>query len=432
MTYQRNIMVWLVFFITVLSSPCFGNDDDTRKAEAKSPANRALNLPYAFYNENFGLAVGYAYGIYGFPQRQAALVATAMAGHNGSAMGFLMATDILLPWSKRLFLDPIISIGYFNEADAYIDGNPDFAGHRSGSNDSDKDNFVNGDGWDNYFRMRFKYLLPIGHGKTQIIPDYVLENGFLKSGASGGTSLNPFKSGRSFFELRPFYRNQQIDGNDIDAESKTNGLDFVLFWDNRDFPLNPTKGNAFRLKVSRDFGILDSSNSWTSIESEVDLYLPLGSSDWFRQRVFAFDVWTSYSPTWDEKEDQTITGRPPAYSGATLGGLLRMKGFASQRFSDKAAIYYSAEMRLTPKWNPFESWPWLQRHVGVQWVQFAPFVEIGRVAPSWNLPDLHSDLKWCAGLAARAFAKGLVVRMDSAASEDGVNVQMMINYPFQF
>ena len=38
--------------------------------------------------------------------------------------------------------------------------NPAFPDERAGSIDSDKDNFIDGDGWDNFFRLKFKYLLP--------------------------------------------------------------------------------------------------------------------------------------------------------------------------------------------------------------------------------------------------------------------------------
>jgi hypothetical protein len=41
------------------------------------------------------------------------------------------------------------------------------------------------------------------------------------------------------------------------------------------------------LKFQRDFGWFDSSNSWTVVDGELDKYFPLGSSDWFRQRVLA-------------------------------------------------------------------------------------------------------------------------------------------------
>ena len=52
-------------------------------------STRTLSLPYAFYNESFGFAVGYVYGIVGRPQKQATLLATVMAGSKGSALGFI-------------------------------------------------------------------------------------------------------------------------------------------------------------------------------------------------------------------------------------------------------------------------------------------------------------------------------------------------------
>lgn len=108
-----------------------------------------------------------------------------------------------------------------------------------------------------------------------------------------------------------------------------------------------------------------------------------------------------------------------------------MRGYPSQRFNDKAAVYYSAELRLIPKWNPFDGWPWLQ-NIGVQWIQVTPFFELGRVAPSWNIEELHSDMQWNAGVGLRLWAKGIVARIDAAASDEGARVQMMIGQPFQF
>lgn len=87
---------------------------------------------------------------------------------------------------------------------------------------------------------------------------------------------------------------------------------------------------------------------------------------------------------------------------------------------------------MIPRWNPFDNWDWLQKHVGIQWVQVVPFAEVGRVAPDWNPRELHSDMKWSAGLGIRFWAKGLVARIDTAASGEGGNVQMMISQPFQF
>ena len=421
--------IFLLFFL-LHSVSAFGQG--VRVGPDGEFSEQTLSLPYAFYNESFGFAVGYVYGVVGRPQKQATLLATVMAGSKGSAMGFLVGRDLQMPRVERLFLDPVVSVGYFKDNDAYINGNPDFPDERAGSNDSDKDNFVEGDGWDNFFRLKFKYLLPLGTGRDQIIASYKIKEGLLESGATGGTSLNPLKSGLSYLELRPFYRSQQIDGDDVDETTKTNGLDFSVFWDNRDFYANPSKGFGLRGKASRDFGWFDSSDSWTNVEGELDVYIPFQLGDWLRQGVIALDYWTSFSPTWDEQPDGTVDNRPPSYAGSTLGGLWRMRGYPSQRFNDKAAVYYAAELRLIPRWNPFKRWHWLQQYVGIQWLQFVPFVEIGRVAPSWNIETLHSDMKWSAGLGIRAWAKGIVARIDFAASEEDFKVQMMVAQPFQF
>ena len=421
--------IFLLFFL-LHSVSAFGQG--VRVSPDGEFSEQTLSLPYAFYNESFGFAVGYVYGVVGRPQKQSTLLATVMAGSKGSAMGFLVGRDLQMPRVERLFLDPVVSVGYFKDNDAYINGNPDFPDERAGSNDSDKDNFVEGDGWDNFFRLKFKYLLPLGTGRDRIIASYKIKEGLLESGATGGTSLNPLKSGLSYLEMRPFYRSQQIDGDDVDETTKTNGLDFSVFWDNRDFYANLSKGFGLRGKASRDFGWFDSSDSWTNVEGELDVYIPFQLGDWLRQGVIALDYWTSFSPTWDEQPNGTVDNRPPSYAGSTLGGLWRMRGYPSQRFNDKAAVYYAAELRLIPHWNPFKRWHWLQQYLGIQWLQFVPFVEIGRVAPSWNIETLHSDMKWSAGMGIRAWAKGIVARIDFAASEEDFKVQMMVAQPFQF
>jgi hypothetical protein len=60
------------------------------------------------------------------------------------------------------------------------------------------------------------------------------------------------------------------------------------------------------------------------------------------------------------------------------------------------------------------------------------FVEVGRVTSEWDIRRLHSDKKWDAGLGMRGMTKGVVVRIDTAASAEGFGVQMIIAQPFQF
>jgi hypothetical protein len=424
------LLCGMAVLVSAAASPAFGQG--IRVGPDGQVVESTLSMPYAFYNENFGFATGYIYGVVGQPQKQATLLATAIAGTKGSAMGVLAGRDLQMPYVDRLFMDPMVSVGFFKDAEAFIDGNPKFPNKRAGSNDSDPDDFIQGDGWDNFFRLRFKYLLPIGHGRDRIIGAFHIKDGLLVSGAAGGDSLNPIESGRSYLELRPFYRWLQIDGDDFKTDLKTNGLDLSFFWDNRDFYANPSRGFGLRGRSSRDFGWFDSSNSWTNLDAELDLYLPFQLGAWLRQGVLALDCWTSYSPTWNEKSDGSIANNPPAYTGSTLGGLWRMRGFPTQRFNDKAAVYYAAELRMIPEWNPFDRWPWLQQYVGIQWLQFVPFVEIGRVAPEWNAEELHSDMQWCAGLGVRVWANGIVARIDAAYSTEGIGVQMMIAQPFQF
>jgi hypothetical protein len=103
------------------------------------------------------------YAVTGYPQKQAALISSAMAGSKGSGLGFLMGRDLQMPFLDRLFQDANFQAGYFQDLDLYVNGDRDFPDERAGSNDSDEDNFVTSDGsWDYFFRLRFKYLLPMG------------------------------------------------------------------------------------------------------------------------------------------------------------------------------------------------------------------------------------------------------------------------------
>lgn len=394
---------------------------------------QVLKIPYGFWNEKFGFSAGYVYGVTGYPQKQSALIGTGMVGSEGSAAFYLLARDVQLPSTERWFLDAIASISYLAESDVYLDGNPEYPDVRAGSNDSEFEDFVQGEGWDNLFNLRFNYLLPFGEGKHTVIDTYRIDRGMLVAADENESSWNPSKTGKTYVEVVPFYRFQQITGDDIDdTDIKTNGFELALYWDDRDFFANPSSGHSLLVRLSNDFGWFDSNESWSSIEFELDKYFSLGTSENFRQRVVAFDFWTSYSPTWEEDQEGEITNRPPPYAGSTLGGLFRMRGYPAQRFNDKAAIYYGAELRMIPYWNPFDRWPWLQKYVGVEWLQLVPFVEIGRVAPSWQLEELHSDLKVDAGFGLRLWAKGLVVRVDTAVSEEDFGIQMMVNHPFQF
>jgi len=417
----------------LLLAPAAGRAQEDALSPPHEPqASNEIKIPYAFYNDLFGAAGAFVYSRSGFLQKQSRLIGTGMLGTLGSGMLFLRAQDLLVPGFDRLFADPILSVAYFNGEYAYVSGNPRYPSQQAGTNGSAYGNYLTGDGWDNYLRLSFRYLLPIGWGRDHVVNDYHLEGGLLVSGATGGESLNPLASGKTFVELRPFYRSLTVDASTLKTTQKTNGIDVSLIWDNRDFFTNPSVGQSITLRWSRDFGWLDSTNSWSVVAGELDQYFSLGASDWFRQRVIALDMWTALSPSWDYRPDGTIANRSPIFAGANLGGIWTMRGYRFARFSDKAGIYYSAEYRMIPRWNPFMSWSWLQEQLGVDWIQLVPFAELGRVAPSWDLSELHSSMKWDLGFGVRVLAKGLLVRVDLAGSPEGAAVQMMVGHPFQF
>jgi hypothetical protein len=407
----------------LLGSIAAGQDILVNQDEEFEP--KTAVAPFAFYNENLDFGVGATFVSSGFVQEQMSLLLGGFYTTNGSMSFFFFGSDTKIPLGDRLFLDSRISLSEFQEFETYRDGNPRFPFERAGSHDSDEDNFIEGDGDDDFVRLNFKYLLPIGQGRDTVINTYVLDQGLLAEGATGGDQcFNPLESGRTYVELETFYRNQTVDAEYLDSVLRTNGLRLSLRYDNRDFAVNPSRGNALRMSVSRDFGAFDSTGSWTAVEGEFTQFVPFEPTEHFRQITLALNLWTSYAPTWEED-----SGRPPPFAGATLGGLNRLRGYPEGRFYDKAAINYVAELRLIPDWNPVgpdSVLDWLE----VDWIMFAPFVEVGRVAEHWSVSALHRDMKWSAGVGLRAMAKHVVLRIDTAYSPEGMRVQMMVLHPF--
>ena len=390
-------------------------------------------LPYAFYNQYFGAAVGAAYGASGIPQKQMSFVASAMAGTEGSAAIYFLGKDIQVPGCERLFLDPWLSAGYFQNQNIYIQGNPKYANQQAGSNGSSDKNYVQGDGSDIYGYLTFKYELPMGAVRENPIPTQVVDRGLLVSGATGGKSWNPLTSGITEVQLQPFMRQQTVNSPDPTiTDYKSAGLTTGLIYDNRDFVPNPSGGSYQRIGFSRDFGVINSTTTWSELEFQFDKFFSLGATKHLRQQVLALSFWTALSTTWQEQDTPSgpvISHRPPNYAGSKLGGLYRMRGYPASRFSDKSAIYYCAEYRFIPEWNPLNSIPYL-KNLKADWIQGVVFVETGRVAPEWNITTLSSQMKYDAGVGLRVMVKRLVGRLDLAYSPEGMGVQMMVGQSF--
>ncbi|MEA3418527.1 MAG: hypothetical protein U9Q90_03930, partial [Campylobacterota bacterium] len=245
--------------------------------------------------------------------------------------------------------------------------------------------------------------------------------------------------------LKTFYQDQDIENWENSApwpgftskpEWNTEGLRFFLLHDNTDYDLNPSRGYNFQLQYSRDFGEGDNLQSWDFLEFKYNKYFNLDTFSFTQQNVLALSFWTGYSFSWDT-ENEVYPGidshRSPMWEGGRLGGFIRMRGYDNNRFSDKAVIYGTAEYRAMLDWNPFKTTKFLQKYspVAIDWFQIVPFVEAGRVNDKYNA-DLLKDLKYDVGISFRAFAAELPVRFDVAYGDEGTNMWVMFQHPFDF
>jgi hypothetical protein len=394
-----------------------------------------FTVPFAFYSGALGPAVGASIGNRGFFQSQASAFATVVGSAGGSLYGFLAVRDLEVPQTERLFINGQLNVGRFSQIDIYTDGNPDFAGERAGSHGSDPDNFITGDGTDVKVWTLFGYVLPLGSGMDDPKSRLVLRDGVVVKGARDTSVWNPFWNGYTLVGIKPFFRRQDVDTDEAgNQEIATAGAEFIAHYENTDFHENPSQGSIQQVRYTKDWGTLGSSAPWETVDVTATKFVSLGAGPTSRQRVLALSAWWIDTPSWDDSDVEDgadVFHRPPTYAGATLGGLDRMRGYPEGRFNDRSAVYYAAEYRHIPDWNPLRDIGWLnRRNARVQWLQYVTGLEIGRVADEFDPVELHSDMKIGGLLGLRAMVNTLVVRADIGISDEGGAVQMTIDHPF--
>lgn len=268
--------------------------------------------------------------------------------------------------------------------------------------------------------------------KDDGMAEYHLRGGILQSGATGGDSWNPLRSGLSVILLGQKSRYQSYDLGDVVYDGDTFPFQIGFLYDNTDFPANPTRGSSQFIGYSQDFSDDSDVGEWSFVEFEASKYFDLSPSATARQRVLALNFWTGTSPSWEENANEDgltiIDDKPPFFEGANLGGFYRMRGYPNNRFNDRSVIYTSAEYRHTLKWNPVAGVSWL-RWLKLDWFQLVGFVEGGRVAGDYDA-ELLKEWQLDGGFSLRALTAGAVVRMDIAASEEDTAVWVMLGHPF--
>ncbi len=389
-------------------------------SEESDLKSSSIIVPYIFSTETLGLGLGLG-ASYG-PKGESYYYGTAYMTDNGSAFGMLGGNNLRVPGAERLHVRPTLMLGHFTHMRVYLDGNPDFVGkERAGSNESSQENYREEDAMDIVVDLEFRYTLPIGHYRDVAVHTYITENGMLKENPSGTTSWNPLESGMSTILFRPYYRKQYTD----DEGGETLYFKVGYEHDNRDFIPNPHRGYRIKTSVSHDPDWLNMTRKWTSVDGEIDGFIPLWDTSWSRQQTLALSTWMAYSPTYED----SANGNPPYFAGPTLGGFWRMRGYPSFRFHDKAAVYYSAEYRVMPEWQPFGNVD-LLGPLKIRWWQLVGLVEAGRVAPSWDVGTLHSDMKYDYGIGLRGMFHASVGRIDFVVSDEGFVFSAMLGQTF--
>jgi hypothetical protein len=411
----------------------------------KSKQQTWLVLPYIFSSDSMGFTAG-AVGIFsGYIQPQMTIVATTFLGEelalrhdqliepdSARTTGAMLSISGYQPsFSDRLFISGMGAYGYYPNQRLYLEG----------GNDSIKELENTGynaisplqtQGYNNWFNIYFRHVLPWGESKKTVMPNIKLQRGIAvnRDHIGGGT---PFVTGQTIFATELFYSKWSAEKLLESPEINTNGIRLHLEHDNTDYPDNPSRGYSFGVKLSTDFGLGNSTQSWNALEVDYSHYIELNNFSWSRQNVIAMNFWSAYSPSWDDSENFVESGvlkkhQTPMWEGARLGGWTRMRAYDTNRFNDKAAIYGAIEYRLIPQLNPMADQKW--NPFPIDWFQLVIFAEAGRVAERYELTTLLSDMKYDLGFSIRALAAKVPVRFDIAFGDEGSAMWVMLKQPF--
>lgn len=402
------------------------------RAENPKMSKETLIVPYGFPSESMGTTFGVGGVAKGYLQDQLLIAGTVFGSFDSASAGILGVWDYQLPYTKRFYASAIGSMGYYPRQRAYAEKPGGFTGTRAGSNDSDKDDYIEDSGRDNWWEVKLEYVLPMGSMKHEGKADYKLKRGLLVSGASGGDTWNPLTSGATVIVLRQFNRYQTYETDNGLIDGAIHAFEIGLLYNNTDFAPNPSRGSSQYFSINHDFGWLESDEEWTFLSFEASKYFDIGPNSLARQQVVALNFWTGNSPSWKENTVDgitTIDDHPPFAEGAKLGGFYRLRAYPNNRFNGKSVIYSTAEFRFTPDWNPIGEASWLQ-WLKMDWMQFVGFAEGGRVADEYTVSELTSDWKADVGVGFRAMMAGGVARFDFAVSEEGSAAWVMFGHPF--
>jgi hypothetical protein len=210
------------------------------------------------------------------------------------------------------------------------------------------------------------------------------------------------------------------DGNEVPNAGHSASAEFLL--DLTDDVVNPTRGFRFHYRTTLDApthtffgrdrkpqGFIDGND--VTVESyELTGYIPLT-----RRLGLALDAQFFRARGEEGRGDVIAGGSPP------------LRGYPEGRWSDRYGVFGAAEFRYTVPLN-YDLDVYLARGI-VEGLQFALFADAGQVNPK-NNSSLFKDLHRSYGAGVRALFEAIVLRLDLAVSDEGLQTHLTIDQPF--
>ncbi|MDD7805836.1 MAG: BamA/TamA family outer membrane protein [Endozoicomonas sp. (ex Botrylloides leachii)] len=397
--------------------------------ETEDSEKQFVGVPFIFSSQDWSTAIGGSGLLRHAGQPQAVLFGTAIVSKNKSWLGYLNLDNLIMPNMKQWLISISAIEANFSETNYYVPGNPKFIDEQAGSNDSNPDDYVRTSGRESRYKVKFKYILPIGNGRQGALASMAQQdkNSFQKS-----RIWNPLQSGQTSLEFQPFYERQVLgDKAKTNDSNQAMGMRFIVDYDNRNSTQLPTRGSELSFTLSHDWGS-SSRPKWTTWEGAYSKFLNIGANNFMRQQVIAFNAWLADTPTWNDTT--TINGtqqyqRPPSFAANSLGGWNRLRGYENNRFYDRSAVSYSLEYRVMPQWQPLNNLPVIGAY-NIPWWQWTLFIDAGRVADTFSLSQLHSHMKYSIGGGIRFDVEGVTVRTEIASSKEDTEFRVFVNQPF--
>jgi hypothetical protein len=162
---------------TVFARPRTTVKNTTVREENPKGSKNALVLPYAFSTDSMGFTIGVGGLIKGYGQEQLLLGETALGSFDDAVGLFLGMWDYSPSWAQRFFLGAQGMAGHYPNQRAYAAPFYEPGTDRPGSNDSDKDDFSEESGYDNWSEFKLEYVLPLGSARNDALFRYKLKGG---------------------------------------------------------------------------------------------------------------------------------------------------------------------------------------------------------------------------------------------------------------